>query len=333
MRQAKQNLINELVGTYGTIVSRTQIIEIANKQGYVSWGFLCGNKVSRGMYDISSFAGRGGSVTPETVVPSPVVELTDEEIRTTQRRRFKTVERMASGVIKGTVRSVIISGPAGIGKTYSTEALLESAADESMIKYTKIKGFVKASGLFKALWDNRNEGEIILIDDADAAFDCEIAMNLLKAALDSSKRREISWRSEKKFIDEVGDEIPSTFEYRGSMIFITNRNFEKIIAKGGSMAVHLEALMSRSFYIDLNFSSTRECIIRIEDVLLNTDMAFVNGLDNEKTLYLIEYVKKNSTRIRDLSLRVVVKLAQLLSFAENRNDFEEMAEDAALRRR
>lgn len=324
----KNELVNELVANFGTTVNRDQLMSTAVKYN-VNPGFLTANKISRGIYDISNFV--TSSSTQNNI--NIKAELSDEEILDSQRRRFRTLDRMASGVVAGKVRSMIVSGPAGIGKTYTIEGMLERAESENLIKYKKITGFVKATGLFKALWDNRFDNSVILIDDADSAFDDEIALNILKAALDSSKRRIISWASEKLFIDEMGEAIPNTFEYRGSMIFITNKNFETAITQAKNLSPHFQALISRSFYIDLNMNSTREYLIRMEDVLKNTDMAYTLGLTEYDTTYIMMYIRTNANRMRELSLRALLKLAKILTFADSRADFEEIAETTCLRRK
>lgn len=325
----KNSMINELVANFGPTVNRNQMMTVAAKYG-INPGFLTKNKVGRGVYDISEFV--SGSVN-SLAVASSIVQKTDEELLDSMRRRFRTLDRMAAGVVAGRVRSMIVSGPAGIGKTYTIEGMLESAADDSKITYQKISGYVKPTGIFKALWNNRHDNSVILIDDADSAFGDEVALNLLKTALDSGKRRMITWGSEKIFMDEVGEEIPSTFEFRGSVIFITNLNFETMIAQGKSLAPHFQALISRSFYIDLNFDSAREYILRIEDVLRNTDMAYTVGLNDKNVEYLISYIKDNANRMRELSLRMVLKMANILSFADSIDDFEDIAGTTCLRRK
>ena len=324
----KTTLVNELIANFGTTINRNQMMSLASKHG-VNPGFLTKNKVGRGVYDISEFVGSAAAAAPI----AQISEKTDEELLDSMRRRFRTLDRMAAGVVAGRVRSMIVSGPAGIGKTYTIEGMLEAAQDENKIQYEKVSGFVKATGLFKTLWNNRHENCVILIDDADSAFDDEVALNLLKAALDTNKRRVISWRSEKVFMDEVGEEIPSSFEYRGSMIFITNKNFEQIIAQGKNIAPHFQALISRSFYIDLNLDSVREYILRIEDVLKSTDMAYTLGLSDSDTSYLVNYVKKNQNRMRELSLRMVLKMTNILSFADSVEEFEDIAASTCLRRK
>lgn len=326
----KDDLVNELVTRFGTTVNREQLMSTAAKYK-VNPGFLTANKLERGVYDISNFVASSSTQKFESIKVE--VPLTDSEILDSQRRRFRTLDRMASGVVAGKVRSMIVSGPAGIGKTYTIEGMLETAEAANQIKYKKITGFVKATGLFKALWDNRFDNSVILIDDADSAFDDEIALNILKAALDSSKRRVISWASEKLFIDELGEAIPNTFEYRGSMIFITNKNFETVIAQGKNLSPHFQALISRSFYIDLNMQTTREYLIRMEDVLKNTDMAYTLGLSESDTTYLVEFFRANHTKVRDLSLRALMKAAKVLSFATDKNDFLDIMATTAFRSR
>jgi hypothetical protein len=325
----KNSMINELVANFGSTVNRNQMMTVAAKYG-INPGFMTKNKIGRGIYDISEFI---TSSDNSLAVASSIVQKTDEELLDSMRRRFRTLDRMAAGVVAGRVRSMIVSGPAGIGKTYTIEGMLESAADDSKITYQKISGYVKPTGIFKALWNNRHDNSVILIDDADSAFGDEVALNLLKTALDSGKRRMITWGSEKIFMDEVGEEIPSTFEFRGSVIFITNLNFETMIAQGKSLAPHFQALISRSFYIDLNFDSAREYILRIEDVLRNTDMAYTVGLNDKNVEYLISYIKDNANRMRELSLRMVLKMANILSFADSIDDFEDIAGTTCLRRK
>lgn len=320
--ETKSAMVAEIISTYGTKVDRANLVAVAAKYG-ISHAFLTGNKIGRGVYDISSFASMAQSLSPVPVV-------TDEEILNSQRRRFRALSRMAEGVIAGNVRSVVVSGPAGIGKTYTVETMLESAKEEGKIDYTAVRGFMKATGLFKLLWENKEENNVILLDDCDSAFQDEISLNLLKAALDTSKRRFLSWRSEKNFESESGDNIPNEFEFRGSVIFITNLDFEKSIVQGSKLAPHMAALISRSFYVDLNMSS-RETMLRIKDVLDSTDMAYTLGLSKKQTTFLMEFIQKNFPRMREVSLRMVTKLAKILAFSATNEDFLDVAEVTCLK--
>ena len=324
----KQNVVAELVAKFGTTVNRTDVVSACQKHG-VSWGFLTGTKVGRGTYDISALVGSASTTSPVASKP----ELTDEEILTSQRRKFRTLDRMAQGVVRQQVRSMVVSGPAGIGKTYTIEGILETAANDETIQYTGVRGFIKATGLYKLLWENREENQVILLDDADSVFADEVSLNLLKGALDTSKKRYISWRSEKEFESEAGEVIPNNFEYKGSVIFITNLNFEAMIAGNNKLAPHFAALISRSYYIDLNLSSSREYLLRIKDVLQNTDMAYTLGLNTKQTKDLMSFFETHFARFRELSLRMVQKVAKIMLFAENEEDFLDVVETTCFKSR
>lgn len=330
VNEIRQQMINELNEKYGDKVTRANLMEVWQKYG-VNPGFLTVNKLGRGLYDISQFTNSTSGSSVSAASSKPVV--TDEEVLTNQRRKFRTLDRMAQGVVKNQVRSMVVSGPAGIGKTYTIEGILESAADESKIQYTAVRGFVKATGLYKLLWENREENQVILLDDADSAFADEVSLNLLKGALDTSKKRVISWRSEKSFESESGDQIPNQFEYKGSVIFITNLNFEAMIAGNNKMAPHFAALISRSYYIDLNLNSAREYLLRIQDVLENTDMAYVLGLNTKQTKDLMSFFETNYMKFRELSLRMVQKVAKIMLFSENEEDFQDVVETTCFKTR
>jgi len=335
MRRAKTNLkaqiASEIYEKFGATVSRAQLLSVAEDYP-MGLQFLQQHKAGWGVYDISSFikgskgskGSQSGSQSASTGKPKQVLpEKTDVEIIADQRRRFSTLERMGQGVVLGQIRSMIVSGPAGTGKTYTIEGLLESAAEEGKIGYEAIHGFVRPSGLYRMLWENREPNQVILLDDADSVFADEVTLNLLKAALDTTKRRVISWRSEKKFETSDGDLIPNSFEYKGSIIFITNLNFDSMLH--GKMGPHFAALISRSYYVDLNMATNREFMLRIKDVLANTDMANTIGLTKNQTSDLMQFVEDNYDKLRELSLRMVLKLGKIMTFAADMQDFRNVA--------
>ena len=95
------------------------------------------------------------------------------------------------------------------------------------------------------LYENRDK--LVIFDDCDSVFADELALNILKAALDSGKTRKICWNSDSRLLREEG--IPNTFNFNGSAIFITNLKFDNV--RSTKIKDHLEALMSRCHYIDL----------------------------------------------------------------------------------
>jgi hypothetical protein len=337
MNNKHQALAQALITEFGTQVSRVDLYNTAKKFGINHPVAFTKNKVGWGMYDISEFASGSNATTRVApvaqVVENKAVEQTDKEVLESIRKNFVTLDRMVNGVAAGKVRSMIVSGPAGIGKTYSIESILESAQADEKIVCKHVSGYAKATGIFKILWNNRHENSVIVLDDIDSIFADETALNILKGALDSKKRRVISWNSQAEFVDKDGDIIPNEFEFKGSVIFITNCDFEKMIAKDRSNAPHYQALISRSFYIDVNLNTPREFLLRVQDVLMNTDMGFELGLNVDQQKIVIDFMKNNMNRIREISLRMAVKLSQILQFEDSLENFYSTAESTCLRRK
>ena len=276
----------------------------------------------RGVYDRKNAKARN-----MTSLSTPVIFETDEEIRTKLDERFECLTDMTSAACLGEVRSLIVSGPAGLGKSFTVEKVLE-AYDPEEVRTTQVKGFVRATGLMRLLYQHRHSGSVIVFDDADAILYDEVGLNLIKAATDSSDKRMISWMTEAKFEDEDGDVIPRRFEFNGTVIFITNLDFDKMIDKGHKLAPHLEALISRAFYMDLAMKTKRDYFIRIQQVV---DAGLLNNLGLSKTEQtdVMDFVDDHFDRLRETSLRMVLKIAALKK--SNPSRFEKMARITCLR--
>lgn len=319
----------------GPIVSRQDILTECKNAG-INWPPPAAwiKKAGRGTFDLSHLTNAEMGLIPNGITSTPYVapvdDRTDEEIETEIQERFDALDRMAFGVIAGTYRAMIASGNAGIGKTYSLEYILEGAAMRDEIKFTSVKGYVKPTGIYKLLWECRFKNCVLMFDDADSVFDDEIGLNLLKGALDTTKRRTISWRSEKQFEAEDGEAIPNSFDFEGSVIFITNKNFDREIMRQSKLTPHMEALISRSYYVDLNLRD-RDLMVRIKSVVFGTDM--LDGVSVKDRKFLVEFMEEHLSDLRELSLRMALKLAALLRGAGSRDDFKKMAKATCLKRR
>ena len=239
------------------------------------------------------------------------VELTDAEIDHKISRRFEAMDIMARATILGVNNALIISGPAGLGKSFGVERELDTAAFNDDIVSEVIKGYIRPTGLYKALYNMRAPGSVLVFDDADSVLLDDVSLNLLKGALDTTEERWISWRSEAKLEDDEGEKIPNKFLFEGQIIFITNLDFEAMIDKGAKIAPHLEALLSRSHYIDLDIKTTREYIRRIRQVCSH-GMLSKKGLNAEQENEVLEFMERHADNLRELSLRMALKLATML---------------------
>jgi len=239
-----------------------------------------------------------------------VARETDQEILTRLSERFEILDEMTKAVRNGNIRAMIVSGPPGVGKSYGVEYQLEKAGlldvlAERKAKYEIVKGAMSAIGLYAKLYEFAAEGNVVVFDDCDDILMEEQSLNTLKGALDSSARRFISWNTDSRILRSEG--IPDRFEFKGAAIFITNIKFEHVRSK--KLRGHLDALESRCHYVDLQMDTQREKILRIKQIApsMLERYDFADCVRDE----LIDFVDANKDRLRELSLRMVLKLADL----------------------
>ena len=243
----------------------------------------------------------------------PVTE-TDEEAMDRIATRFEILDEMSAACIRGDVRSLIVSGPPGVGKSFGVEQQLEKSSlfDQltgNRVKYNVVKGAMTALGLYAQLYKYSDKGNILVFDDCDSVFGDELSLNILKAALDSGKRRRICWNSDSRLLRDEG--IPNSFDFKGGAIFITNLKFENVRSK--KMQDHLEALESRSHFIDLTIDTERDKLLRIRQVHRDAEDGLFRGynLGDDEAEEILTFMETNAKRLRELSIRMALKIADL----------------------
>src|SRR6056300_475925 len=259
-------------------------------------------------------------------------EESDEETIERMRERFDMLEEMTKATKKGDVRAMIVSGPPGVGKSFGVEKVLgkhdllaDIAGDSKLKKYEVVKGAMSAIGLYVKLYKYADKDNVIVFDDCDSIFADELSLNILKAALDSKKTRRIHWNTDSFKLRNEG--VPDSFEFKGSAIFITNIKFDNVKSK--KLRDHLEALESRCHYIDLTIDTEREKMLRIKQIVgdgMLTEYGFSETVHDE----IVEFIDINKQRLRELSLRTVLKVADLAKAFPDR--WEAMAENTVIRR-
>jgi hypothetical protein len=241
---------------------------------------------------------------------TPAKKESDAEVDARIRERFDILSELADATIKAEVRALIVSGPAGLGKSYTVEEAL-SKWDPNQINHVSVKGYVKATGLYKLLYQFREKGKVIVFDDADSIFFDDTSLNLLKAVCDTNERRVVSYLSEGTLIDEDSAErIPRSFDFNGSIIFISNIDFDAYVERGHKLAPHLQAMISRAHYIDLAMKTKRDYLIRIRQVVAQ-GLLKDRGLSSIETAEVLDFINKNSDKLRELSLRIALKIAAI----------------------
>jgi hypothetical protein len=138
------------------------------------------------------------------------------------------------------------------------------------------------------LYENRER--TIIFDDCDDILRDKSAIDLLKSALDSYEDRWVSW-----YIERDTD-LPTTFKFKGKIVFVTNIPIPKIDS----------AVRSRAFKVDIHMTKP-QCIqwIRkaLPDVLPDVDMQH-----KEDALNLLE---ENMHVTNDVNFRSLMNLTTI----------------------
>ena len=255
-------------------------------------------------------------VSGEALAEAPVAESvstqTDEERMVEIAERFEILHDMTKASISGDIRAMIVSGPPGVGKSFGVEREIEKACllDQlagKRLRAEVVKGSATPIGLFQTLYKYSDANCVVVFDDCDSILLDDVSLNLLKGALDSGKKRKISWLAESSTLRREG--IPDQFEFKGSVIFITNLKFDAM--KSQKLRDHLDALQSRCHYLDLTLDTMRDKILRIKQIARDGELFADMDISMEGSDEIIEFMDTNKNKLREVSLRMAIKVAQL----------------------
>ena len=263
--------------------------------------------------DIEIIGNNMASTSKTVDFKAPANLETEEEAMARIRERFEILTEMTKAATAGDIRAMIVSGPPGVGKSFGVEAEVEKAClfdklSGKRLRAEVVKGSATPIGLYQTLYKYSDANCVLVFDDCDSILLDDVALNLLKGALDSGKKRKISWLSESSALRREG--IPDSFEFKGSVIFITNLKFDQM--KSQKLRDHLDALQSRCHYLDLTLDTMRDKILRIKQIandgVLFSDYEFSDMQQDD----IIDFMNKNQTRLREMSLRMALKIADLV---------------------
>jgi hypothetical protein len=221
-------------------------------------------------------------------------------------KRFEFVKQMVTMVAKKTVASAIITGQGGLGKTHSViKALkdngLQDVTDLASFEigarlqgsksFRIIKGFSTAKGLYRSLFEGN--GMTLVFDDCDSVLKDPVALNLLKGALDSYGERYINWNADIK-----DDELPRSFKFTGSIVFISNKDMDSLD----------QAVRSRALCVDLSMSEDQK-IERMDTIVHDED--FMPEYSVEFKRDALEFLRSMVKSVQNLSLRSLISVVKI----------------------
>ena len=237
----------------------------------------------------------------ESVDSAPV-----KESRFSINERFGFVSDMVAMLASGAQASVVVTGPGGLGKSFTVSqtltalgfkdvSVLEDFAVGTVLKTAKtfrvIKGYSTPKGLYRTLYENKDG--VIVFDDCDSVLKDAVSLNLLKGALDSYSRRIISWRADIK-----DEDLPTSFEFKGRVIFISNLASSNID----------QAIITRSMAVDLSMTNKQK-IERMQHLL--TSGEFMPEFDKTIKADAMSLIERLQDSVKELSLRTLIQVTKI----------------------
>ena len=250
--------------------------------------------------------------TREVEAREEIVAETEEEAMDRIRERFDILHEMTKAATNGDIRAMIVSGPPGVGKSYGVEQEVEKATllDQiagKRLRAEVVKGSATALGLYCTLYKYSDPNCVLVFDDCDSILLDDVALNLLKGALDSGKKRKISWLSDSNMLRREG--VPDQFNFNGSIIFITNLKFDSM--KSQKLRDHLDALQSRCHYLDLTLDTMRDKFLRIKQIAGDGELFADYNFGEIGKDEILDFMDTNKNKLREMSLRMALKIADL----------------------
>ena len=237
----------------------------------------------------------------DTATPAPT-----SRSRFTINQRFGFVSDMVSMLCKGDQASVVICGPGGLGKSYTvTDALAKNGMQDATLldefkvgdvintkkSFRIIKGYSTPKGLYRTLYENRDG--VVVFDDCDSVLKDPVSLNLLKGALDSYSKRIISWRADMK-----DDELPTSFEFKGRVVFISNLSSSNID----------QAIITRSMAVDLSMTNQQK-IERMKHLLASGE--FMPEFAKDIKADAMSLIERLQDSVKELSLRTLIQVTKI----------------------
>lgn len=234
--------------------------------------------------------------------------------------KYDTVYIMTKSFVENrhsALKGLIISGDAGTGKTHWVKKAFIDTKTTEDVKY--IKGAsISAAALYVMLYVYRGAGKVVVLDDVDITSknpsERNAILDMIKGATEVTKsERNISWVKAQANPLMVQNNVPNSFNFDGSLIWITNETVTDISKKAKS---HWNAISSRFNIIPVYLNSQEKLLYTlylIEEVgMLGKDCEGKEGGYSIKVQNdTIDYIKDNHKDLNEITPRLAIKIADI----------------------
>jgi hypothetical protein len=142
----------------------------------------------------------------------------------------------------------------------------------------------------------------LVFDDCDSVLKDPVALNLLKGALDSYSERYISWNSDMK-----DEDLPRSFKFEGSVVFISNLELDRLD----------QAIRSRAMCVDLSMTEEQK-VERMGVIAMDKDFLPEYEMDVKKDA--LAFIKGMVGSVENLSLRSLIAVCKIRATATDWKD-------------
>jgi hypothetical protein len=235
--------------------------------------------------------------------------------------RYNNIAEFIREMSQGRVRSLIVNGPPGVGKSFVVGEQLTRCNSR---KHKIVSGHMTLLSLYAALYAHKDAGSILVLDDVDSVFTKVEGLNLLKAAMDTKEHRNIHWESSSAMLNQMG--LPTSFLFNGAVILISNVGFGGAVTR---CMAHLNALKDRSYCIPVANGGEDSCFKQVAYMVIKRKMLSTYNLTDREVSMLLDYIAKNRNRLYTVSLRTMIKLADI--YKMNKRGWRAMADAGLLK--
>lgn len=231
---------------------------------------------------------------------------------------FDDLERLVKMVVKGARPSLVVIGGPGTGKTKTITDTVNAAGLKKGPQWVMVKGKAAPLALYSTIFMNKEK--LIIFDDTDSVWGNEDSVNILKAALDSSPIRTVSWASsatqavthmtdeekaqyEQRVFDQLEEDpaakvkLPGEFDFGGRIIFISNMAKKELDP----------AVLNRSMFIDMTLTP-EQVFDRIEGIMDKLSSPNSMEVTHDTKLEVFEFLKEQSAsgKMKYVSIRTFI---------------------------